>query len=130
MDPEVISEVIKFADFVRGPGPTASRLDGPGDPAVQPQPPCEIRLWPVSGGRVRRGELPGRLICAVGGQRGLFAAVEYLVVGRALIKVREHRLWFSDQPTDLKLARARCWPCPLRGLCLAGAIERREQYRP
>ena len=60
----------------------------------------------------------------------MFAAVEYLVVGRALIEVREHRLWFSDQPTDLKLARARCWPCPLRGLCLAGAIERREQYRP
>ena len=49
-------------------------------------------------------------------------------MGRALIKVREHRLWFSDQPTDLELAQAHCWPCPLRGLCLAGAIERREQY--
>ena len=35
LDREVISEVIKFADFARGPGSTASRLDGPGDPAVQ-----------------------------------------------------------------------------------------------
>ncbi|GEM_PF-3871651 len=36
--------------------------------------------------------------------------------------------WFSDSPADLDLARAHCQPCPLRGFCLAGAIERREQY--
>ena len=36
------------------------------------------------------------------------------------------RLWFSDSPADLDMARAHCRPCPLRGPCLAGAIERRE----
>ena len=38
------------------------------------------------------------------------------------------RLWFSDSPADLDAARAHCRPCPLRGLCLAGAIERREPF--
>jgi WhiB family transcriptional regulator, redox-sensing transcriptional regulator len=37
------------------------------------------------------------------------------------------QLWFSSQPADLEVARAHCRPCPLRGLCLAGAVERREQ---
>jgi WhiB family transcriptional regulator, redox-sensing transcriptional regulator len=37
------------------------------------------------------------------------------------------QLWFSDQPADLDAARSHCRPCPLRGLCLAGAIERRER---
>ena len=40
---------------------------------------------------------------------------------------REHpRLWFSDRPTDLQLARAYCQPCPMRPVCLAGAVERHE----
>lgn len=38
------------------------------------------------------------------------------------------RLWFSEQPADLELARAHCGPCPLRGPCLAGAIERGEPH--
>ena len=38
------------------------------------------------------------------------------------------QLWFSDLQADLELARAHCLPCPVRGLCLAGAIERREQH--
>jgi WhiB family transcriptional regulator, redox-sensing transcriptional regulator len=38
------------------------------------------------------------------------------------------QLWFSDLPSDLELAKAHCRPCPIRGLCLAGALERREPY--
>ena len=38
------------------------------------------------------------------------------------------QLWFSELPADLELARAHCRPCPLCTLCLAGAIERREQH--
>jgi WhiB family redox-sensing transcriptional regulator len=34
------------------------------------------------------------------------------------------RLWFSDLPADLELAKALCRNPPLRGPCLAGAIER------
>ena len=38
------------------------------------------------------------------------------------------RLWFSDRPADLELAKVHCGPCPLRGPCLAGAIERAEPH--
>ena len=38
------------------------------------------------------------------------------------------QLWFSDLPSDLELAKVHCRPCPIRGLCLAGALERREPY--
>jgi WhiB family transcriptional regulator, redox-sensing transcriptional regulator len=36
------------------------------------------------------------------------------------------RLWFSDQPADLELAKASCERCSLRRPCLAGAVERGE----
>ena len=38
------------------------------------------------------------------------------------------QLWFSEQPTDLELAKAYCQPCPMRRSCLAGAIERHEPH--
>jgi WhiB family redox-sensing transcriptional regulator len=36
------------------------------------------------------------------------------------------RLWFSDVPADLELAKALCQTCPLIRACLSGAAERRE----
>ncbi len=38
------------------------------------------------------------------------------------------QLWFSDLPADLQLAKACCQPCPIRRVCLAGAVERREPH--
>ena len=38
------------------------------------------------------------------------------------------QLWFSDLPADLQLAKAYCQPCPMRRVCLAGAVERREPH--
>ncbi len=38
------------------------------------------------------------------------------------------QLWFSDLPDDLELAKAHCAPCPIRGSCLAGALERHEPH--
>jgi WhiB family transcriptional regulator, redox-sensing transcriptional regulator len=38
------------------------------------------------------------------------------------------RLWFSDLPADLELAKAHCRACPVRVACLTGALERREPY--
>jgi len=38
------------------------------------------------------------------------------------------QLWFSDLPADLELAKAYCQPCPMRRVCLAGAVERHEPY--
>lgn len=38
------------------------------------------------------------------------------------------RLWFSDQPPDLTLAKMYCQPCPVRRFCLDGAVERQEPH--
>jgi len=38
------------------------------------------------------------------------------------------QLWFSDLPAELRLAKAYCQPCPVRRLCLAGAVERQEPH--
>src|ERR1700722_7027782 len=38
------------------------------------------------------------------------------------------QLWFSDLPADLQLAKDYCRPCPMRRVCLAGAVERREPH--
>ena len=37
-------------------------------------------------------------------------------------------LWFSDRPADLELAKTFCQLCPMRRLCLAGAVERHEPH--
>jgi len=51
---------------------------------------------------------------------------EATALGRPLPCVEHSRLWFSDRPADLELAKAACRRCPLRQPCLAGAIERAE----
>ena len=38
------------------------------------------------------------------------------------------QLWFSDLPADLEIAKAYCQPCPIRRICLAGAVERHEPH--
>jgi WhiB family redox-sensing transcriptional regulator len=38
------------------------------------------------------------------------------------------RLWFSELPADLEVAKRLCRGCPLRAPCLAGAIERAEPW--
>ena len=38
------------------------------------------------------------------------------------------QLWFSDLPAELRLAKAYCQPCPVRRVCLTGAVERHEPY--
>ena len=38
------------------------------------------------------------------------------------------QLWFSDRPADLQLAKAYCQACPMRRVCLAGAVERHEPH--
>ncbi len=46
--------------------------------------------------------------------------------GAALPCADHPHLWFSERPADLELAKAGCRSCPLRGPCLAGAVERAE----
>jgi|SRR5215469_15067440 len=38
------------------------------------------------------------------------------------------QLWFSDLPAELQLAKAYCQACPIRRVCLAGAVERQEPH--
>ena len=38
------------------------------------------------------------------------------------------QLWFAERPADLELAKAYCQPCPVRALCLEGALARREPH--
>lgn len=37
-------------------------------------------------------------------------------------------LWFSEQPSDVDLAKSLCTDCPIKAACLAGALERREPW--
>lgn len=37
-------------------------------------------------------------------------------------------LWFAESPADVELAKALCQTCPMRALCLDGALERREPW--
>lgn len=48
----------------------------------------------------------------------------------ALTPCRENdaELWFAESPADVEFAKALCQTCPIRGACLAGAIERREPW--
>ena len=38
------------------------------------------------------------------------------------------QLWFSDLPAELRLAKAYCQLCPIRRVCLTGAVERHEPH--
>jgi WhiB family transcriptional regulator, redox-sensing transcriptional regulator len=43
-------------------------------------------------------------------------------------RVNDPELWFAETPSDVELAKALCVECPMRALCLDGAIERREPW--
>ncbi|MBL8924880.1 MAG: WhiB family transcriptional regulator [Pseudonocardia sp.] len=37
-------------------------------------------------------------------------------------------LWFAESPAELEQAKAMCGDCPVRGACLAGALQREEPW--
>jgi len=37
-------------------------------------------------------------------------------------------MWFAESPATLETAKALCGSCPVRELCLAGALHRREPW--
>jgi WhiB family redox-sensing transcriptional regulator len=43
-------------------------------------------------------------------------------------RVNDSGLWFAESPADVEFAKALCQDCPVRDLCLSGALERREPW--
>ena len=43
-------------------------------------------------------------------------------------RANDPELWFAELPADVEFAKALCQTCPVRQLCLGGALERREPW--
>jgi WhiB family redox-sensing transcriptional regulator len=43
-------------------------------------------------------------------------------------RVNDAELWFAELPSDVEYAKALCVDCPVRAMCLDGALERREPW--
>jgi len=43
-------------------------------------------------------------------------------------RVNNPELWFAESPADVESAKELCQGCPVRSLCLDGALERREPW--
>jgi len=43
-------------------------------------------------------------------------------------RVNNPELWFAESPADVEFAKTLCTACPVRALCLDGALERREPW--
>jgi WhiB family redox-sensing transcriptional regulator len=43
-------------------------------------------------------------------------------------RLQDPELFFAESPADVERAKALCQDCPVRDLCLAGALERREPW--
>jgi WhiB family redox-sensing transcriptional regulator len=43
-------------------------------------------------------------------------------------RVNDSDLWFAESPADVEFAKTLCLDCPVRDLCLSGALERREPW--
>ena len=54
---------------------------------------------------------------------------EYEQSGAAIpCRASDPELFFAEQPEDVERAKALCLDCPVRRVCIAGALERREPW--
>lgn len=59
---------------------------------------------------------------------GLHAAADRVDEERLPCRINDPELFFAESPTDVEHAKALCADCPVREMCFAGAIERREPW--
>ncbi|MGH8828672.1 MAG: WhiB family transcriptional regulator [Jiangellaceae bacterium] len=50
------------------------------------------------------------------------------MTGSVPCAAEETDLWFSERPAELERAKILCGECPVRAMCLAGALERAEPW--
>ena len=43
-------------------------------------------------------------------------------------RANDPELWFAESPADVEFAKTLCLDCPVRAMCLDGALERREPW--
>jgi len=43
-------------------------------------------------------------------------------------RINDPELWFAELPSDVEYAKALCLDCPVREVCLGGALDRREPW--
>jgi WhiB family redox-sensing transcriptional regulator len=58
----------------------------------------------------------------------LHDAVGHVDQERLPCRVNDPELWFAETPADLEFAKELCGDCPVRALCLSGALDRREPW--
>lgn len=59
---------------------------------------------------------------------GLHDATDGLVAELLPCRANDPELFFAESPGDVEYAKRLCLDCPVRELCLAGALERREPW--
>ncbi len=57
-----------------------------------------------------------------------FAATGLVTQQELPCRLNDPELFFAESPADVELAKSLCRTCPVRGECLAGALERREPW--
>ena len=58
----------------------------------------------------------------------LHAQAEQADLERLPCRIYDPELWFAETPSDVENAKALCQDCPVRALCLDGALDRGEPW--
>jgi WhiB family transcriptional regulator, redox-sensing transcriptional regulator len=67
----------------------------------------------------------GTTDASLGGLHDAAGAVDHELLP---CRINDPELWFGETPADVEFAKTLCLDCPVRSLCLDGALERREPW--
>jgi WhiB family redox-sensing transcriptional regulator len=67
----------------------------------------------------------GTADASLGGLHDAAGAVDHELLP---CRINDPELWFAETPADVEFAKTLCVDCPVRSLCLDGALERREPW--